>query len=155
VEQCPVLHTLELSHIQIDDINVATSHSRALTSLPRTIYLHLPYCNLGNNPEILSVILQSEVISIDLSNNNIDSLGVVEIAECIEGNSPTKHLNLSCNNLNDEDAIVICWALKRNTNLTRLELEKNLFTFVGLKALFSSVFDNSSLNAIIKVQSHM
>jgi hypothetical protein len=148
VEQCPVLHTLELSHIQIDDINVATCLSRSLRSRTRTIYLHLPYCNLGNNPEILSVILQSEVSCINLFNNSIDSLGVVKIAECIEGDLPTEHLDLGNNNLNDEDAVVISQALKRNTTLTELKLEKNNFTSVGVKALFSSVFDNSSLNAI-------
>jgi hypothetical protein len=148
VEQCPVLETLELSHIQIDDINVATCLSRALTSLPRTIYLHLPYCNLGNYLEILSVILQSEVKGISLQNNNIDSLGVVKIAECIERNSPIQSLGLGKNNLNDEDAVVISRALKRNTTLTSINLEENNFTSVGVKTLFSSVFDNSSLNAI-------
>jgi hypothetical protein len=148
VEQCPVLESLELSHIQIDDINVATCLSSALTSLPRTIYLQLPYCNIGNNPEILSVILQSEVRYINLSNNSIESLGVVKIAEYIERNLPTQHLYLGNNNLNDEDALVISRALKRNTNLRLLYLEKSNFTSLGAKTLFTSVFDNSSLNNI-------
>jgi hypothetical protein len=148
MEQCPVLHTLKLSHFPIDDINVATCLSRSLKSRTRIIYLHLPYCNLGNSPEILSVILQSEVRDIFLSNNNIDSLGVAKVAEYIESNSPTEHLYLGYNNLNDEDALVISRVLKRNTNLTELHLEQNNFTSVGVKALFSSVFDNASLNAI-------
>jgi hypothetical protein len=59
-------------------------------------------------------------------------------------------LALGYNNLNDEDALAISRALKRNTTLTRLELEQNNFTSVGVKALFSSVFDNSSLNNISK-----
>jgi len=152
MEQCPALEMLDLSHNPIDDINVATCLSRALRSHPRkrTIYIHLTYCNLGNNPEILSVILESEVKSINVSNNSIDSLGVVGIVECIESNSPTEHLYIDKNNLDDEDALAISRALKRNTTLTRLNLERNNFTSVGVKALFSSVFDNSSLNAISK-----
>ena len=70
--------------------------------------------------------------------------------ECIKSNSPTEHLYIGKNNLNDEDALAISRALKRNTNLTLLHLEQNNFTSVGVKALFSSVFDSSSLNAISK-----
>jgi hypothetical protein len=148
VEQCPALHTLDISYNKIDDINVATCISRALRSHPRILDLHLTHCNLGNNPEILSVILQSEVKGISLNKNSIDSLGVVKIAECIGGNSPTRHLYLGKNNLNDDDAVAISRALKRNTTLTELHLVQNNFTSLGVKALFSSVFDNSSLNAI-------
>jgi hypothetical protein len=150
VEQCPALEMLDLSHFPIDDTKVATCLSRVMRYHPQYIHLSLSYCNLGNTPEILSIILQSEVKSISLSNNSIDSLGVVKIAECIEGNSPTEHLNLGNNNLNDEDALAISQALKRNTNLTRLNLQKNNFTSIGVKALFNCVFDNSSLNAISK-----
>ena len=83
-------------------------------------------------------------------NNSIDSLRAAGIVECIESNSPTEHLYIGKNNLNDEDALAISRALKRNTTLTRLNLEQNNFTSVGVKALFSSVFDNSNLNAISK-----
>jgi hypothetical protein len=148
VEQCTALHTLDISYNTIDDINVATCISRALRSHPRILYLHLNYCNLGNNPEILSVILQSEVKGISLNNNSIDSLGTFKIVECIERNSSIQSLGLGNNNLNDEDALAISRALKRNTNLTDLNLFSNHFTSLGLKALFSSVFDNSSLKAI-------
>jgi hypothetical protein len=126
VEQCLVLETLNISNT-IDDINVATCRSRSLRSHTRTIYLHLPYCNLGNNPEILSVILQSEVRCINLFKNGIDSLGVVKIAEYIESNARTEHLYLGSNNLNDGDALVISRALKKNTTLTGLKLENNKF----------------------------
>jgi len=150
MEQCPALEMLDLSHNPIDDMNVATCLSRALRSHPGICYLYLTYCNLGNNPGILSVILESEVKSIYVSNNSIDSLGAVGIVECIKSNSPTEHLYIDKNNLDDEDALAISRALKRNTNLTLLHLEQNNFTSVGVKALFSSVFDNSSLNAISK-----
>jgi hypothetical protein len=85
---------------------------------------------------------------INLSNNNIDSLGAVKIAEYIEGDSPIHRIDLSRNRLNDDDALPISQALKRNTNLTHLNLVGNNFTSIGIKALLSCVFDSSSLNSI-------
>jgi hypothetical protein len=150
VELCPVLHSLDLSYNMINDTNAAYCLSRALKSHPSIYHLTMTTCNLGTHPAILAAILQSEVISIDLSNNNIDSLGVVEIVECIEGNSPIHLLALGYNNLNDGDVLDISRALRKNTTLTGLNLLSNDFTSLGVKSLFSSVFDNSSLNAISK-----
>jgi hypothetical protein len=111
--------------------------------------LYLAHCDLGSSPEILSVILQSDVNRIILlDNNNIDSLGAVKIAEYLEGNPPIEYISLNCNRLNDDDAILISQALKRNTNLIRLDLERNNFTSVGVKALLTCSFDSSSLNTI-------
>jgi hypothetical protein len=108
----------------------------------------LSYCDLGSSPEILSVILQSDVKYIDLENNNIDSLGAVKIAEYLESNPPIEVLRLEHNQLNDDDAILISQALKRNKNLTAIHLLSNNITSVGVKALLSCFFDSSSLNAI-------
>jgi hypothetical protein len=107
----------------------------------------LTHCDLGSDPEILLVILQSDVECIILSNNNIDSLGAVKIAEYLASNPPIKDLSLE-NRLNDDDAILISQALKRNTNLETINLLMNNFTSIGVKTLLSCVFDGSSLNAI-------
>ena len=54
-----------------------------------------------------------------------------------------------CNNdFNDDDALLISQALKKNTNLSTLALRQNKFTSVGVKALLTSLFDGASLNAI-------
>ena len=66
--------------------------------------LNLIYCDLGSSPEILSVILQSDVCHIDLRGNNIDSMGAVKIAEYLEGDPPIEDLYLDRNRLNDNDA---------------------------------------------------
>jgi Ran GTPase-activating protein (RanGAP) involved in mRNA processing and transport len=110
--------------------------------------LHLPHCGLGSSPEILLVILQSDVKCIYLNNNNIDSLGAAKIAEYLEGNPPVQRIDLEKNRLNDYDVILISQALKRNTNLSHLDLQGNNFTSIGVKALLNCVFDSSSLNAI-------
>ena len=94
------------------------------------------------------VILQSDVDNIILEDNNIDSLGAVKIAEYLEGNPPICRIDLDHNCLNDDDAMLISQALRRNTNLMVMHIQSNNLTSIGVKALLSCVFDNSSLNAI-------
>jgi Ran GTPase-activating protein (RanGAP) involved in mRNA processing and transport len=108
----------------------------------------LSHCDLGSNPEILLVILQSDVEGIDLSNNNIDSFGAAMITEYIGSNPPIEYLFLAQNRLNDDDTQLISQALKRNTNLKTLSLHNNNIISIGVKALLTCVFDASSLNAI-------
>jgi hypothetical protein len=139
---------LDLSHNRIDSMDSAHFLSRSLLSHANINQLCLAHCDLGSNPEILSVILQSGVNHMDLSSNNIDSLGAVKIAEYLESNPPICHIDLGRNQLNDDNALQISHALKRNTNLRQIDLYSNNFTSIGVKALLTCVFDGSSLNAI-------
>ena len=50
--------------------------------------------------------------------------------------------------MNDNDAILISQALKRNTNLKTLSLHTNSLTSIGVKSLINCGFDSSSLNAL-------
>jgi hypothetical protein len=110
----------------------------------------LTHCDLGSSPEILLVILQSNINYINLESNNIDSLGAVKIADYLGSNPPIEELSLESNRLSDDDVILIAQALKRNTNLEMTVLYNNNFTSIGVKALLTCVFDRSSLNAISK-----
>ena len=121
---------------------------RSLRSHTRVNQLDLTNCDLGSTPEILLVILQSDIKYINLDNNNIDSLGAVKIAEYLGSNPPIEVLSLDHNRLNDDDAILISQALKRTTNLALIDLVGNNFTPIGVKALLTCVFDSSSLSAI-------
>ena len=123
--------------------HVAYPLSRSLKFHACINHLDLSHCDLGSSPEILLIILQS-----DVDNNNIDSLGAVKIAEYLESDPPIEHLSLDHNRLNDDDAILISQAMKRNTNLVSLYLDSNNFTSIGVKALLMCIFDSSSLNAI-------
>jgi hypothetical protein len=67
-------------HNQIDNMESAHCLSMSLKSHTCIRGLHLDHCDLGNSPDILSVILQSDISIINLSYNNIDSLGVAKIA---------------------------------------------------------------------------
>jgi hypothetical protein len=148
VDVSPQLITLIIRHNWIDNMESARRLSRSLKSHACINKLSLNNCDLGSSPEILSVILQSDVEYISLSNNNIDSLGAVKIAQYLEDDPHIGWIELDHNRLNDDDAILILQALKRNTHLRRIYLELNNFTSIGIKALFSCVFDSASLNAI-------
>jgi len=73
---------------------------------------------------------------------------VVKIAEYLESDPPICPIDLEHNHLNDNDAILISQALKKNTNLRHLHLEGNNITSTGLKALLTCVSDSLCLNAI-------
>jgi hypothetical protein len=144
------LQEFRLHYNQIDSIESAHCLSRSLKSQPGITHLWLSHCDLGSSPEILMVILQSDISNIRLNNNNIDSLGAITIAEYLESDPPMQSINLDDNQLNDDDAIRISQALKRNTNLKIINLYTNNFTSIGVKALLSCAFDSSSLEAISK-----
>ena len=142
------LRHLIINHNWIDNMESARCLSRSLRSHNCIAGLTITHCDIGNSPEIFFVILQSDVKYINLSSNNIDSLGAAKIAEYLEGDPPIEELFLGHNRLNDYDVILISHALKRNTNLRRIDLHLNNFTSVGAKALLTCVFVSSSLNDI-------
>jgi hypothetical protein len=148
VEASPELRCFSLRHNRIDSMESAQCLSRSIRSHTRVNQLDLSHCNLGSSPEILMVILQSDVKHLNLNNNNIDSLGAIKIAEYLEDDPPIELFFLDRNRLNDNDAILISQALKRNTNLKTLALHTNSLTSIGVKSLITCGFDSSSLNSL-------
>jgi hypothetical protein len=148
VEASPELRYFNLHHNRIDNMELARCLSRSIKSNSCINRICLNHCDFGSNPEILLIILQSDVSHINLRHNNIDSLGAVTIAEYLESDPPIHSIDLHYNRLNDDDAILISRALKRNTNLHKIDLVSNKITSIGVKALLTCVFDSSSLNAI-------
>jgi hypothetical protein len=88
-----------IRHNRMHNMESVCCLSRSLKSHTCINQLHLTHCELGGNPEILLVILQSDVECITLSNNNIDSLGAVKIAEYLKGDPAIKYLSLDYNRL--------------------------------------------------------
>jgi hypothetical protein len=142
------LKYLYLKHNRIDNMQLAQCLSKSLKAHTRIHELFLNHCDLGSSPEILSVILQSDIRQINLEHNNIDSLGAVKIAEYLESDPPICRIDLGHNQLNDDDALLMSHALKKNKNLRQIDFRSNNFTSIGVKALLTCVFDSSSLNAI-------
>ena len=148
VDDSSKLNTLTIIHNRIDNMESARCLSRSLRNHARINHIIMSHCDLGSSPTILSIILQSYVSIINLSNNNIDSLGALKIAEYLEVDPPIHQIDLECNHLNDDDAVLISQALKRNTNLRHMHLHFNNLTSIGVKSLLTCVFDSSSLNVI-------
>jgi hypothetical protein len=117
VEVCSELQEFHLYHNRIDNMDSARCLSRALKSHTGINRLSLAHCDLGSSPEILSIILQSNIKIIHLDNKNINSLGAVTIAEYLEGDPPIYRIDLDHNCLNDDNALLISQALKRTTML--------------------------------------
>ena len=103
VDVSTTLQTFCLHHNRIDNLESARCLSRSPKSHACIKILHFPHCDLGSTPEILLVILQSNVSIINLEHNNIDSFGAVTIAEYLESDPPIRHIDLDHNRLNDDD----------------------------------------------------
>ena len=90
-----------------------------------------------------------QFISIDLDNNDITTLGGTHLPDHIALNSRLQRLRLDGNGLNDNDATLIARALRNNSNLRVLHLQKNDgITDIGFGALERAVFDPTSLNSV-------
>lgn len=148
LEHNPLLSSLNLGNNPITDLNAAMCLSQSLKTHPKINKLTLQSCSLGNNVNVLSAILASDINHMDLAHNEISSPGASIISNYLQTNPPIKTLTLSSNNFNDDDATLFAHALKKNTILEILFISKNKFTPIGVKSIFLGVFDHSSLNAI-------
>jgi len=136
---------LSTRSLMTDDLYACMNLSRLDYTTIQSLQLS---CNLGDDTEVLRIILQSNIKDMDLSNNNIGSPGAAKIAEYLETNTGMIQLNLDRNSLKDTDAILFAKSLKKNTKLQQLQIRQNNFTLTGVKSLIKGVFDTSSLNAM-------
>ncbi|KAL9186889.1 hypothetical protein ACHAXT_010609 [Thalassiosira profunda] len=86
--------------------------------------------------------------TIGVHTNNIRTMGDTHIPDYLASNPPLRSLALGKNKLDDNDAMLIAEALKRNTNLRYLWLDGNEITEVGQNALQNAMYDNTSLNSV-------
>ena len=116
VEKIPDLLKLRLFCTRVD-LDAARCLATALKRNTDMKSLHLFQCNLESDREILSVILQSNVKAIHLDRNNIGGNQGFAIPR---GQPAHSELSLGANGFNDDDAIILSQALKRNTNLKEI-----------------------------------
>ena len=88
-----------------------------------------------------------QISLIDLHNNNIGSLGCVEIVKLFDNSNSQLRLNLASNNIDDEDVKQLSNAVV-NSQLSSLNLANNNITDVGVEQLSNAVVNSqlSSLN---------
>jgi len=102
--------------------------SRSLKSHNLIDRLSLAHCDLGSSPEILSVLLQSDITYIDLTTTISTHWELSKLPSILRVIHPFSIFILTTTRLNDDDAVLISQALKRNTNLRRIDLRSNNFT---------------------------
>ena len=146
--------TLTIADDVIDDMSVATSFSDAVKDHPTLEMLLLADCNLPNHIDILEKILDGcgsleELALGRIAGEGFGSEAAILLADFIRSNHPLMILNLSDNNLSDNDALLLASALKTNTNLRRLNLENNDITEEGEKVLLNAIYYPTSMDSIV------
>ena len=97
------------------------------------------------------------ILDFDLTDNNLQSLGCIEIAKLLPGNQHNqgfcelKRLNLAGNNITDEGVKHLSTALTHtNCTLNSLDLEGNNITDEGVKHLSTALTNtNCTLNSLV------
>ena len=136
----------------IESMNDVNHLVEVVISHPRIYCINLNNC-FGENVDVYSMLCSllasgKQCSWIDLSSNNIRTGGRTELPDFLATNPPLCNLFLEKNHLDDNDAILVARALKRNTNLRRLRLGQNDITVIGRDALRNAVYDCTSLNAV-------
>ena len=89
---------------------------------------------------------------LELSDNNINTGGdtFTFIPDFLAENPILESLDLTDNELDENDAIFVASSLNHNTNLRSLAISGNNTTSAGWEALSKAVFDKTSLNSAAK-----
>ena len=147
------LSGLHLEMHQFDDLDAVRSFSSAVKKHPRLETLSLQNCGVARDVDILSSIFDGVkriTRIINLRDNKMGSTCIATISDFISGNPAVKNLILCHNEFCDVDATSLADALKKNTNLTDLDLSFNRFSNEGMRQLEKAAFDTTNLNSIVE-----
>lgn len=106
--------------------------------------------SLNNNINSLTknLIINSNLIGLNLAQNNLGSIGAKLICEVIVNNKRIKWLNISSNDIGDEGAYHIGDTLRTNESLKWLELNDNKICAYGVKKIAESLIINKCLKKL-------
>lgn len=130
----------------------AEAISQILQRSPEMKYLYTSNNNFGNSG--VAHLAQAASRQLDvchLGSNKIDHIGAEVIADVLlSEHSSIQTLVLDGNNLGDEGAKIIAEGLKKNKNLTKLDLRNNRIGKIGMLALLQVLKnDNMSLQYLL------
>ena len=106
----------------------------------------------GLGSKVLCSILENtkDLKLLNMANNQIETGGGTHISDYLATNPKLERLDLSLNNLNDEDADMIAGALEENTNLHTLKIGDNDFSHAGISRLREAIYDPTSIASVVK-----
>ena len=135
----------------LDDVSVATSLSDAVKNHPTLDTLVFVQCGL-NNADILEIILEGCTRNGSRSSSEESRIrGCCSIGRLYTQQPSYKVDSIEGIQLTDNDALLLASALKKNTNLRRVESEQNNdITDEGEKTLLNAVFDPTSMDSIVE-----
>ena len=148
------LKVLDLSHNKLGDEDVAEiaaglAHNTSLETLD------LSWNNIGQegwNVLFDTIKSNTSIRKLKLNRNNLKN--VTNIGQLLD-NQTLKELDLSKNNLGDEDVAEIAAGLAHNTSLETLELSENNIGIKGGIALFDALKNNTSIRKLKLSANHL
>ena len=88
------------------------------------------------------------LIELDISNNNIDYIGVKLIAEALKVNKTLKKLEINSNNIGSKGAQYIAEALKINKTIEMIDIRNNNIEDIGAEAIKEALEINKTIEMI-------
>ena len=130
------------------DIGAICHLFKCIKELPGLRTINLWRCRIGTNLPVLQSAVCCCTERVILKDCDIGVQGVAAIADYLQTDPPLQILDLDENELDDDSAILLGKALRKNTHLQQIYILGNELSVEGVKAIFKAVFDPSSMNAI-------
>ena len=90
----------------------------------------------------------SSLIALNLTNNDISDQEIKILSDCLKINTTLKSFNLSNNKIDDNGIKHICDALKWNSSLNRIDISFNDVNQKGIEYLYNTLHFNHSLTSV-------
>ena len=132
-----------LTDDDVQEITHALMHNITLKKI--TLDCHEKFYN-GAAQSFANLLMTNTTLThIDLSSNNIDSIGAEALANVLYTNTTLLVLNLCFNRISDEGAKALSLALNNNASLLELNLNNNNIGYNGIHAFSVNIGNNTTL----------
>lgn len=142
----------KLNFIRENELNLVSENDNSITELDWDDH-NYPIClqgmeqigDAGIKLLVNAMNGNTNVISINLNNNNISSKGIQELSEMLKENTTLEKLSLSNNNIDDTGARYLSEALQVNKTLKYIDLGINNISDIGAIYLSEALQNNTGL----------
>ena len=113
-----------------------------------TIILDRVLLNEAVISKIIELLQSNMLVSLTITNTNIELSTITLIVEALKQNTSLKTLDLSKNNLNSNKIIILLVALTTNKNITNVNISNNLFDYYIEKYLYELILHNDTITTL-------